>query len=221
MLIFLTIMLFIVAIFLIMVPKYKKEKIEKHKLLKVLFEERVVEFIINICVTIIGVTLAILLTNYDANRQNIDKTISLLSSLDRELKMVEDNISVIYIPAYQQLKEQDREQEFLNFYSVSPISSLYTLESIIGNEIVVTNTNYYSYAALIDSQHAIAISYDRLENINDAESLVVELQFLNDSCSFMRKVIQKEIDFQSGRIPENEMEKVINEIYEELYLREE
>lgn len=219
MLIGLTIILFILSLSLLLFGIIKKGKI-KHKFLEVVLDEKIIEFIVNICITTIGVTLAIFLTNYDAQQQEVEKEISLLNSLDRELKMIEDNIEVFYIPLHEKFKEQKEEKKFLQLYMEMPITPLYTLEPILENEIVVTNANYNSYAALIDSQRSICISYNRLENIKEVNDLVNELSTLSDYCSFMRGIIQIEIAFQSGEIDESEMKDTINQYYEEELIEE-
>ncbi len=213
MLIGLTIILFILSIFLILFKKLKIFKIE-NKFLEIIFDEKITEFIVNICITIIGVTLAILLTNYDVQKQETKKEISMLNSLDRELKMIEDNIDV-YILFYENYKEQKKEENFLQLHKEMPITPLYTLEPILDNELVVTNANYHSYAALIDSQRSIYASYNRLEHIENVNDLVNELITLRDSCSFMRGIIQIEIAFQNKEISEKDMQNAVNQYYEE------
>lgn len=57
MLIGLTIILFILSLSLLLFGIIKKGKI-KHKFLEVVLDEKIIEFIVNICITTIGVTLA-------------------------------------------------------------------------------------------------------------------------------------------------------------------
>jgi len=89
---------------------------------------------------------------------------------------------------------------------------------IVKNELVVTNVNYYSYAALVDSQRSICTIYKRIEVYDEIEELVFELDLLKENVAFMRKIIQNEIDFQNGEISEKSMRELVNEIYEEEYL---
>lgn len=216
----LTIMIFIVAVFLILFPKYKGEWIKKHKILKVIFDKELVDFIINICVTAIGVTLAIFLTNYDVEEQDAEETIALLTSLDCELESIENYIDEIYFPFYETFEENQWESGFFEFYNEVPVHPIANLEVIMEDKLIIVNTNSFTYESLIESQHSINNTYGRLEEVQDAKSIIRELESLRKTVELMHGVIKNEIRFQSDEIQAEDMENAINQIYERIYTEE-
>lgn len=198
----------------------KKSNCCKNRAIEFWLDEKCIDATINILVTVAGVTLALLLTNFDLNKQEASKTIELLGSLDRELRMVQENTDQYYIPVCTQLDISEDVQESIEYYKAVPLIEIFTFESVLDSELVVTNMNQHSYAAMVDMRRAIGTSYNRLNSASSDDELIWELEILRDSVELMRAVIEKEISFQEGNIPSERMKEMVNALYENMFVGE-
>lgn len=199
--------------FIVQINKCKKSAMTRFLLF--LLSKDSIDTMTNLSITIVGVTLALLLTNADVDKQNTSKTIELLNSLDRELKMVQDNCEKAYIPIFSILDESEDIQECVNYYRDVPLGDFLTLDSILESELVTVGTNQYSYAAMLDIRRALIATYNRLACASTDEELIRELNTLSKDIALMRTVIACEISFQEGKTRTNKMRDSINKLYED------
>lgn len=195
---------------------YKKLNIHKNPIIAFFFDEKSIDLIINIFITIAGVTLALMLTNYDSRQQDVDKTISLLSAVYEEVETVQDHIEQFYLPAYDPINISEEEQEFVTLYQAQPLIEVYTLDSVLDSELILSNTNQYSYMALIDMRRSITAHYNALLSITDDTELITELKWLLKSVKLTKEIIENEIMFQSGKVSSNRMKTNVNFLYEQI-----
>lgn len=196
---------------------YKKFNIHKNQIIAFFFDEKSIDVIINIFITIAGVTLALMLTNYDSCQQDVDKTISLLSAVHEEVETVQDHIEQFYLPAYDQINISEEEQEFVTLYQAQPLIEVYTLDSVLDSELILSNTNQYSYMALIDMRRSITAHYNALLSITEDTELITELKWLWKSVKLTKEIIDNEIMFQSGKVSSNRMKTNVNLLYEQIF----
>lgn len=100
MLVICTIIALAVAVILLIVGKNENSKINEKKFLRVVLAEKYVDFLLDICIVVVGIGLTIILTNYDTKQQEKEITISLLTSLKQELEIMETDLDENYISLY-------------------------------------------------------------------------------------------------------------------------
>lgn len=190
-----------------------ESKIANNMLLRFLLDDKYIEVLINLSVTVLGVTLAILFTNADTQQKDTEKTVALLSSMYDELEDVQTTIDEWYIPACNQVDVEESEQEGVTLFLAQPLVEIFTMDTILGHELIVSNTHSSSYAAMTDAKRSIALSFNRLETISNDEDLMRELEMLSESIEFVKRIVDLEISYQMKSISANDLESRIEDVY--------
>lgn len=216
---------FVFATVIIFAGKCKSEKIKENKFYKFfykwLYESKYDEFLVNICITVISVLLAISLTNFDAERKDAKTTISLLTSLDQELESLEKKLEEFYIPLHKWYAMSGKEEELWTAYEWMPIHRLCTLEPVMENEVVITNVNSYSYGELVDLQQSFDVIYSDIEAAEILDDKLSEIELLKRNVTWMRSLIANEISFQKKDVKEDDMKERVEQIRREYLGNEE
>lgn len=219
MLLGLIIILFFIATVIIFAGKCENKRIKENKyykfLYKLIYKYKYDEFLVNICMTAIGVLLAVVLTNFDGEIQDAKTTISLLTSLDQELESLEEKLEELYIPLHKLFVMDGKEEELWKAYEWMPIHRLCTLEPVMENEVVVTNVNSYSYREMVDLRQSFDVIYRDIEEAENLDDKLSEIELLKRNVSWMRSLIANEISFQNKDVEEDDMKERVEQIGKE------
>lgn len=217
-----TILLFILGLIMCIIKEYRismsqrDRKVERknffkwdliEKIKKFFFSKSINEYIITIIATVLGVTLAIVCTNYDTNEGNRKKTIEFLSVLDTELLAKERLIDEMIL----QLIDISSEQETsVNNISISPILPL---EVILTNEPYSSTLSSYTYGALLDNRTAIDMCQNSIIKDSNFEQIKFHFSLISEDIKFTRLIVKLELLYQNKEIDEKELIEMANELY--------
>ena len=214
-----TILLFIIGIIMCIITEYKmivsqsdkKEKFIKVNLIETLknffLSKSFNEYIITIIATVLGVTLAIVCTNYDTNENNRKKTIEFLNVLDTELLAKENLIDELILQFIDISSEQSM---LLNDISISPILPL---EVILTNDPYSSTISSYTYGALLDNRTAIDMCQNSIRRDSSSDEMKIHLSMISDDIKITRQIIKLELGYQNKEITEEELIVMANELY--------
>ena len=216
MLLTMTITLFLFGIILVCIKKYCTSEIQSKNLKAIIdfvTDDKFMDYFIGIITTILGITIALWITNHDNHIADVQQTVSLIQAVDRELERIEDNILLVYVPIIEQYIEQGTPDYAREFLDVSPVTFPLMLETVLSSELVITNTNIYSFSALIDAQRSFIHTFERLRIVEDSDSIIFELKLLLENIEVVREVIANEIAFLNGNVRERDMRTNIELIF--------
>ncbi len=222
-----TIMFFLIGIGSCIIKEYKafwikddkktnkkknfKSSILKEQIERFFLSESFNDYVITVVATILGVTLAIVFTNYDTARIERNKTIDFLEVFDEELLSEEKVIAALI--AYDLLiNNGEGKAEYLKNVSFSPVLPL---EVLLTSEPYVSTISSSTYQALLTKRRALGMAQNNLldtYNIFDADGYLLEMM---QSIEYIHMVIDIELAYQNKTIGEQEVERRIKELNDE------
>lgn len=196
----------------------KKTVLQSSKIATLLFNDKVAEYAITLIFTIVGVILALWLTNADTSKTNRADAEKMLNALRNECSIVDKNIAQFYLPLVDQLQEQEKVDDFIvDEYRAQPLIPAVTFENVLNSELVITNIHSASYTVLVDCYRSSEATYARLEGADTVERLIFELNAMQDGMEFCIDIINIELD--NPKLSENKIKAMLEEYYEYFFTK--
>lgn len=213
-----------------------KPKILK-KFLEWIFETELNEYLVNIMIAFLGVTAAIAFTNFNTAREEKIQTIDYLETvLLTELStkgafvteamiemnpssyfqviiegegITEDNTSV-------EIEQKFKPEDMFETMKIYPISPVLSLDILLTNSPYMHTISRYSYSALISCRSNFNLQKTRIENATSIEEMEKYLKYMADDFYFARKIVEIELEYQNGKISEEDVYNQIDKLFDEL-----
>lgn len=177
------------------------------KKMKIFLSQSFYDYITTIIATILGVTLAIVCSNYDTNSKNCNNTIEFLKILDEELSSNE-----LRIDALIKLNEMQDSNGDINDLTELTFSLL-SLEVILTNEPYISTLSHSTYSVLLKEKVYLDRKQALLLNVsNNYNEKLFMLEIIED-IEFIRSIIKLELLYQNKNISKQELEDKMNMIY--------
>lgn len=211
-----TISFFALGLFMCIIREHtmsmtKKENAKlklKKKLKNFFLSEGFCEYIITIAATVLGVTLAIIFTNYDTDRKDCKDTIEFLEIFDEELLTKEETILALW--GLMDMTDRESAADGIKEMTFSP---MLPLEVILNNEPYVSTLSGSTYSALLIKRTALDMMQKKLVNASSRFDVEGCLLGIMQNMNFIHSVVEIELLYQNNDINEQEVEKRIEELY--------
>lgn len=202
--IIISIILIFWGLFMLLLINFFKHK--KDSYCKIFFSENVCEYIINILVTFVSVFLAIIFTNSDVHKQEVEKTKDLLQGSLNEVEEVHDIIKRYHLKVY------DMDANYVELFNAVPFHVPIVIKDVIKTDIVIENVSVQSYGTIITCIRYLNILQERIENEENEEQLYIYVRAINMILTILEESIENEIRYITGDITIDEVENSIREM---------
>lgn len=165
------------------------------------------EYIITIAATILGVTLAIIFTDYDTNKKDCSDTIEFLEILDEELMSKEKIICGLL--AYINMTDKE---SFTGGYDKTTFSPMLSLEVILNNEPYLSTLSGSTYSTLLLKRASLDMMQKELSNATSRFDTEENMIWIILNMDFIRSVVEIEKMYQNKEISEKEVEERIDKL---------
>lgn len=223
-----TVLMFFVGIILCYIERIKicnckNERIKK--VVNLVSNEKLYDYLVNIMVTFLGVTIAIIFTDYNTEQQEREQTIEFLN--DVLLTELGTKSQFILTAIIEMDKEPVEEKRSFEPEKVFETMKIYPLSPVLSLEILLEDSPYkytisrYTYSALIDCRMNFAVQKNRMENTTNIEEMKKHLDVMLITFNQACKVVEIELKYQNRKIKENDVYIMIDKLYDELNENEE
>lgn len=202
-----TVIIFIIGLLLC----FNKEKLFKRMGVKILnkylscddtVKGRFNNYIMGIITTVLGVTLAIVFTNYDVGNQEQSQTIDFLGVVYTELETKSGLMNMM--GDMLEANESDMEA-VLDTLQITPISNVLSLDVLLTNAPYAYTISDYSYSALLSCRMNFYMQQNRMQDETEVEKMKRDLDILNIELECACKVIDAELRYQNNEINKEQL----------------
>lgn len=214
MILLITVIIFIIGLLLC----FNKEKLFKKMGVKILnkyhsyddtVKGRFNDYIMGIITTVLGVTLAIVFTNYDVGIQEKSQTIDILNAVYTELEIKSGLMNTMG-----GMLEADESymENVSDMLQTKPLSNMLPLDVLLTNAPYAYTISGYSYTALSNCKMNFYTLQNRMLDETEVEKMKKDLDILNIELECAFKVIDAELRYQNNEINEEQLIAEINYI---------
>ena len=166
------------------------------------------QFIIGLTATIIGVTLAILLTNADNIKNDKNNTVAYITKVQEENEKLLREFDEIFLSRFEAFDEGIVDEDYLvNFvtgYFPKPLTSL---EGILHIEAVLKTMNPQIYVKILEIiQEYTSNREDIVSDEIDVYSVALDYQILRSYCLYANNLLSLQKSLLVGEVKENEVD---------------
>ena len=200
-------------------------------------KERINEYFVNIVVAFLGVTIAILITDIHTVNENKKETIDYIETvLLEELYLKEAFLTEVmiglnpsdYIQAIIETENVDGNDKSIEIESKYDVEKLfetikiYPIVPIMSLDTFLTDSPYEqtisrgSLSALKSCRDSLTLQKIRMENADNIENMQRHLEYLVNDFYHIQKIVQIELEYQKGKISEEDVYNQIDKLYDEL-----
>jgi len=190
----------------VFVSKRKGEKISIYRLL----DDRAVSYILGVITTIIGVTLALVITNLDIQNQQREKTKEMIAAACSEVASMEQTLKECYIDVY-----SDDKQMFVSITSDDLIAPPIILEILLSNQTTAFYMSTTSYLAILDLSRTINLNYGFYDSSRSDYEKYMSIEYLIGNLRILKQVLQNEYLYQLGELTKENLNENISDIYKD------
>ena len=235
-----TIMIFFLGIFLVCIRGREYSNC-KSKIVKTILEwisrENLNEYLVNTMIAFLGVTAAILFTNFNTTQVEKKQTIKylddvLVNGVEIEGAFVTRAMFGLDPSAYIQviiegegiteentsveIEQEFKPEDLFETMKVYPLSSALSLDILLNDAPYRHTISKYSYSALNSIRKSLALQKTRLENAESIEEMQKHLEHMIIDFQNTFMIVEIELDYQKGNISEEEVYNQIDKLFDEL-----
>lgn len=236
-----TIIIFIIGILLCCVKagKFKncKSKIIK-KIVQYLSNGNFNDYLINTIVAFLGVTVSIAFANFNTIQQEKEQTIEfleevVLTELDTKATLVVNALFVMDVDNHLkveikvngedvpvEIEQPCSPEEMFDTMKDFPLSPVLSLDILLNDSPYKNTISRYTYSALLDCRMSFIVQKNRIDSSTSIEEMIKYLSNMSDTFSRACKIIEIELEYQNNKITEEDVQKKINKLYDELREKE-
>lgn len=189
-------------------PKGNKYKSFK-KIIEIITNEKLNNYLTGIMTTILGVTLAIIFTNNDVKNQEKVQTQEFLDVVYTEL----DTKSEFITTMMDEIENDDIDAEAIySTMKIMPISPVLSLDVLLTDAPYTATVSSYSYSSLLSCRINFIMQQKRIEEHTDIGKVKLDLLIMSNELERACKIVEIELQYQEGKINKEEVGNKIDEI---------
>lgn len=235
-----TIIVFLVGIFLTYIRGHKFDRwksLNISKLLECITKKDFNEYLVNTMIAFLGVAAAIAFTNFNTTQEEKKQTIKyleevLLTEFDTKGTFAAEAMLELDPSAYLQvilegegiteentsveMEQKFKSEDLFETMKIYPLSPVLSLDILLTNAPYMHTISKYSYSALISTRSSLALQKIRLENTKSIEEMQKHLEHIVIDFQHACKIVEIELEYQKGNIKEEEVYNQIDKLFDEL-----
>lgn len=187
------------------------------KVLVFLANDKYNGYFVNIIIAILGVTCAILLTNYDTKKHEINQTVRLLDYLNHEISEKEQRINTEILRKIVDPEYESTNETLQYIQQILPITSIETILTVSPYEYTISSI---CYNALHECRTNINVLLNDMENLEKNDDIKYYLNLISYELEYVNGVVGFEIKYQNREISYDELYTEVNEFYKNVFSEE-
>lgn len=166
------------------------------RILNVLSKEDYNSYFSNFIVTILGVTCAILLTNYDTRKQETNQTIVLLNYLSEEIVLADQFLNDELNDVLMGYKDESMIESMKNVQ----FPPMFETETLLTTDPYQSTISIFGHNALNEFNRNINTLKNDIEDSNDIREIENSFRLMSYEFEYLNGIINLEIMYQNKKI---------------------